>query len=469
MNMADSVIKFGTDGWRAIMNDTFIISNVRVVAQAIADYLKEEGRHEQGIVVGHDTRFFAEKFASECASIMLGNGIPVYMARRALPTPITAFSIKIYNAAGAIMLTASHNPPEYNGIKFIPEYAGPASPEITNKIEKHIALIRESGRVLSAPIEGHELLKEIEPMPEYTKHLSTLIDFGKLRESHLKIALDPMWGAAQGLMDTLLAEAGCTVEAIHNYRDVLFGGSYPDPSEKHLGELKDEVIKMKSDMGLALDGDADRFGAIDYNGTYITANQVLILVAVHLLKNRGFKGVIVRTVATTHLLDRIAQAHGTHVVEVPVGFKYIAQVMMTEPVVVGGEESGGLSIAGHIPEKDGLLADMLLAEMVAYEQKPLTEILNDIYEKYGKLYTERVDVYIEQEQKEQLLKSLKERPFKEIAGEKVVDVSFVDGVRFTLESGDWILIRPSGTEPLVRMYIESKEKDRVKDLEYLIK
>ncbi len=453
-------IKFGTDGWRAIMNDTFIIPNVRVVAQAIADYLKEEGLHEKGIVIGHDTRFFAEKFASECASVMLGNSIPVYMARRALPTPITAFSIKIYNTAGAIMLTASHNPPEYNGIKFIPEYAGPASPEITNKIEKHIALIRESGRILSALLEGHELLKEIEPMPEYTKHLSTLIDFGRLRESHLKIALDPMWGAAQGLMDTLLAEAGCTVETIHNYRDVLFGGSYPDPSEKHLGELKDEVIKMKFDMGLALDGDADRFGAIDYNGTYITANQVLSLVAVHLLKNRGLKGVIVRTIATTHLLDRIAQAHGTRVIEVPVGFKYIAQVMMKEPVVVGGEESGGLSIAGHIPEKDGLLADMLLAEMVAYEQKPMTQILDEIYEKYGRLYTQRVDVHLEQEQKEKLLKDLKDNPFREIAGERVADVSFVDGIRFTLEGSDWILVRPSGTEPLIRIYSESSEKNR---------
>ncbi len=466
--MSDSVIKFGTDGWRAVMNDTFIISNVRVVAQAIADYLKEEDLHEKGIVIGHDTRFFAEKFASECASIMLGNGIPVYMARRALPTPITAFSIKIYNTAGAIMLTASHNPPEYNGIKFIPEYAGPASPEITNKIEKHIALIRESGRILSAPFEGHELLKEIEPMPEYTKHLSTLIDFGRLRESHLKIALDPMWGAAQGLMDTLLAEAGCTVETIHNYRDVLFGGSYPDPSNNHLGELKDEVIKMKFDMGLALDGDADRFGAIDYNGTYITANQILSLVAVHLLKNRGLKGVIVRTIATTHLLDRIAQAHGTRVVEVPVGFKYIAQVMMKEPVVVGGEESGGLSIAGHIPEKDGLLADMLLAEMVAYEQKPMTQILDEIYEKYGRLYTQRVDVHLEQEQKEKLLKDLKDNPFREIAGERVADVSFVDGIRFTLEGSDWILVRPSGTEPLIRIYSESSEKNRFKDITRLL-
>ena len=466
--MSDSVIKFGTDGWRAVMNDTFIISNVRIVAQAIADHLKEEGLYEKGIVVGYDTRFFAEKFASECISIMLGNGIPVYTARRALPTPITAFSIKAYNTAGAIMLTASHNPPEYNGIKFIPEYAGPANPEITNKIEKHIASISEGGQILSAPLEGHELLREIEPMPNYTKHISTLVNFGKLRESRLKISLDPMWGAAQGLMDTLLAEAGCTVETIHNYRDVLFGGSYPDPSEIHLGELRDKVVRMKADIGLALDGDADRFGAIDYDGTYITANQVLSLVAVHLLKNRGFKGVIVRTVATTHLLDRIAQAYGTHVVEVPVGFKYIAQVMMKEPVIMGGEESGGLSIGGHIPEKDGLLADMLLAEMVAYEKKPLAEILNGIYEKYGRLYTQRVDVRLPQEKKERLLKGLKESPLREIAGERVMGVSFVDGIRFALEGSDWVLIRPSGTEPLIRIYTESREKDRFKDIEHII-
>lgn len=458
--MAESVIKFGTDGWRAIMNDTFIISNVRIVAQAIADYLKEEGINDKGIVIGHDTRFFAEQFARECASVMLGNDIPVYMARRALPTPITAYSIKVYDTAGAIMLTASHNPPDYNGIKFIPKYAGPASPDITEKIERSIKKNIGGERTLLASPEGHEKLHEIEPFPEYTSHLETLVDFNKLRQTQLRVVLDPMYGAAQGLMDVLLAEAGCTVETIHNYRDTLFGGSYPDPSEKHLTELKDEVIRTKSDLGLALDGDADRFGAIDYDGTYILPNQVLSLLAVHLLKNRGLTGSIVRTVATTHLLDEIARDYDTEAVETPVGFKYIAQVMMDRPVVVGGEESGGLSIQGHIPEKDGLLADMLLAEMVAYEQKPLTQILDEIYAKYGKFYSRRLDIHYPAEKKSELLQRLKNEPPSDIADDKLAEVRAVDGVKYILESGDWILIRPSGTEPLIRVYIESRDKDR---------
>ncbi|MHB8841568.1 MAG: phosphoglucomutase/phosphomannomutase family protein [Candidatus Aquicultor sp.] len=463
--MVDSVIKFGTDGWRAIMNDTFIISNVRIVAQAVADYLKEAGLAGKGIVIGHDTRFFAERFAAECASVMVGNDIPVYMSRRALPTPITAYSIKLYDTAGAIMLTASHNPPEYNGIKFIPEYAGPASPEITATIEKYISANVDGSGVKTASLEGSDLVHDIEPFPEYTKHLSTLIDFDRLRRAGLKVALDPMWGAAQGLMDTLLAEVGCTVETIHNYRDPLFGGSYPDPSEKHLAELKGEVMKMKADLGLALDGDADRFGAVDFNGTYIFANQVLSLVAVHLLKNRGMKGALVRTVATTHLLDEIAKDYSTEAIEVPVGFKYIAQEMMRQPVVVGGEESGGLSILGHIPEKDGLLADLLLAEMVAYEQKPLTEILDGIYEKYGKFYAKRLDIHLTPERKDFLLSELKNNPPQEIAGERVVETRAVDGIKYILASGDWMLARPSGTEPLVRIYIESRDKARFENLE----
>ncbi|HZD58823.1 MAG TPA: phosphoglucomutase/phosphomannomutase family protein [Anaerolineae bacterium] len=463
--MAESVIKFGTDGWRAIMNDTFIISNVQVVAQAIADYLVENGLRDKGIVIGYDTRFFAERFASECAAVMLGNNIPVYMPRRALPTPVTAYSIKVYNTAGAIMLTASHNPPEYNGIKFIPEYAGPASPEITGEIERLIKANLESNRLLKAPLEGHELLHEAEPFPRYTQHIANLIDFDKLREIKLKVVLDPMFGASQGLMDTLLAEVGCAVETIHNYRDPLFGGSYPDPSEKHLSELKNEVIRTKSDIGLALDGDADRFGAIDFNGTYITANQVLSLVAVHLLKNRGMRGSIVRTIATTHLLDEIARDNDTEVIETPVGFKYIAQVMMERPVVVGGEESGGLSIQGHIPEKDGLLADLLLAELVAYEERPLTEILDGIYHKYGRYYSKRLDIHYPSEKKGELLNNLVNRPPAAVAEDKVVEIRSVDGVKYILESGDWILARPSGTEPLIRVYIESKDERRFPSLE----
>jgi alpha-D-glucose phosphate-specific phosphoglucomutase len=466
--MANSVIKFGTDGWRAIMNDTFIIANVRIVAQAIADYLIEEEIADKGIVIGYDMRFFAERFAAECAAVMVGNGIKVFLPQRAMPTPVTAYAIKIYDAAGAIMLTASHNPPEYNGIKFIPDYAGPASPEITSKIEKNIEVNVNSGRLITGSIENNELVLEIAPFQKYTEQLGKLVDFKALKMQKLKVVLDPMYGAALGLMDRLLAEAGCTVDTIHNHRDVLFGGSYPDPCENHLSELKNEIKRTGADIGLALDGDADRFGAIDYDGTYIKANQVISLIAVHLLKNRGLKGAIVRTVATTHLLDEIANDYGANLIEVPVGFKYIAQEMMKKPVVIGGEESGGLSIQGHIPEKDGLLADLLLAEMMAYEKKPLTESLREIYVKYGRFYSKRIDIQISPETKEHLLEKLKNDPPADVAGDKVIEARDTDGMKFILESGDWFLVRPSGTEPLVRVYIESRDETRFSGLECFV-
>jgi alpha-D-glucose phosphate-specific phosphoglucomutase len=466
--MTENAIKFGTDGWRAIMNDTFIISNVRVVAQAIADYINEKGQASQGIVIGYDMRFFAERFAQECASVFIANGIKVYMPMRSLPTPVTAYSIKIYNAAGAIMLTASHNPPEYNGIKFIPDYAGPAGLEITSKIENHIRDIMATGRLLIESLEGSNLIQEIDPFNNYIEHLSTLVDFNALKEKGLKVALDPMYGAASGLMDKLLVEIGCKVETTHNFRDVLFGGSFPDPCEPHMTELKSIVKRMRADIGLALDGDADRFGAVDYDGTYIKPNQVISLIAVHLLKNRDIKGALVRTVATTHLLDEIAKDYGVELVEVPVGFKYIAHEMMNRDVAVGGEESGGLSIKGHIPEKDGLLADLLLAEMMAFEEKPLTELLSDIYSKYGMFCSRRIDIHMPNEIKERFLKQLKENPPKVVVGRAVAKVGTIDGVKIYLDNGDWFLARPSGTEPLVRVYLETSDENRLEELETFV-
>jgi alpha-D-glucose phosphate-specific phosphoglucomutase len=466
--VSEAVIKFGTDGWRAIMNDTFIIPNVRIVAQAIADYLKEVGKADKGIVIGYDMRYFAERFAAECASVMVANGIKVFMPARAIPTPVTAYAIKIYDAAGAIMLTASHNPPEYNGIKFIPDYAGPASPEITLKIENNIAKIIDGGNVLTESIDNNPLVIDIKPYQQYAEQLAKVIDIDVIRKEGLKVALDPMYGAGLGIMDKILAELGCNVETIHNSRDCLFGGSYPDPCENHLEELKSLMVKMNADIGLALDGDADRFGVVDYDGTYIKPNQVISLIAVHLLKNRGLKGAIVRTVATTHLLDEIAKEYGVDAVEVPVGFKYIAQEMMKRPVVVGGEESGGLSIQGHIPEKDGLLADLLLAEMMAFEKKPLTELLGEIYDKYGQFYSKRIDIHLTPETKDKFLENLKENPPENIEGDKLVNINDIDGTKMIFESGDWILARPSGTEPLVRVYIESRDEARFSNLECYI-
>jgi len=445
------------------MCDAFTLENVRIVTQAIVDYVKSEGKQKSGLIIGYDTRFFAERFAEACASVLAGNGMPVYLVKRAMPTPITAYAIGAYGAAGAIMLTASHNPPEYNGIKFIPDYAGPATPEITKRIEESIGEI-EVSKIPSVFLEGNELIHFIDPVPSYINHLKTLVDFDLIKRSGLKVVVDPMYGAGQGILKTLLEVAGCEVYPIHDCRDVLFGGFLPDPSFENLQELRTLVLKKKADLGLALDGDADRFGVVDSLGVYLSPNQVLTILCLHLLRARGFRGSLVRTVATTHSLDKIATEFGAKIEETPVGFKYVGEIMRSEPVVLGGEESGGLSILGHIPEKDGLLADLLLAEIVAYQRKPLSHILEDIYREYGHHYSERLDVEYPQDKKQVLLAELKTCPPPSIAGLSIEEVVTKDGVKYVLSEGSWILIRPSGTEPLIRIYIESTSKEKFEEL-----
>lgn len=445
------------------MCDAFTLENVRIVTQAIADYVKSEKKQRSGLVIGYDTRFFAERFAEACASVLAGNGMPVYLVKRAMPTPITAYAIGVYGTAGAIMLTASHNPPEYNGIKFIPDYAGPATSEITKKIEENIGRI-EASRTPSASLEGSELVHFIDPVSSYVDHLKKLVDFDLIGRGGLKVVVDPMYGAGQGILKTLLEKAGCEVYPIHDHRDAFFGGSLPDPSLENLQELRALVLERKADLGLALDGDADRFGVVDSLGIYLSSNQVLTILCLYLFTVRGFKGSLVRTVATTHSLDRIAAEFGVKVEETPVGFKYVGEIMRGEPVVLGGEESGGLSILGHIPEKDGLLADLLMAEVLAYWKKPLSHILEDIYREYGHHYNERLDVKYPQDRKHILLAELKSCPPSSMAGLSVEGVITKDGVKYLLSEGSWILIRPSGTEPLIRVYIESTSKERFEDL-----
>lgn len=454
--MAASVIKFGTDGWRAVMCEDFTVPRVRMVARAIAEYINAHGLAARGLVIGYDTRFFSERFAAACAEEAVAMGVKVYMPERPMPTPLTAFAIKARHAAGAIMITASHNPSEYNGIKFIPEYAGPASKEITDEIESRIESLSEadfSGQQRHNPA----VVEHLDVFPEYLAHIESLVDFDRLRSDGLKVALDPLYGAAYGLLDGVFAAAGCSqVDTINNHRDPLFGGGHPEPSEERLADLRRLLLDREADLGLAVDGDADRFGALDYDGTYLTANQILSLVAFHLLKNKGKRGKVVRTVATTHLLDEIAAEYGCDLVETPVGFKHIAAEMLKDSVVVGGEESGGLSIGGHIPEKDGIIADLILAELLAYEGRPLGDVLKDIYQRFGHFHSERLDLRLSGEAKNKLINTMVSSPPERFAGLKVIAVENTDGVKYALENGDWVLARPSGTEPLVRVYVESK-------------
>jgi len=467
-----SGIKFGTDGWREIIAREFTFENVRFVTQAIAEYVCAHNMAGRGVVIGYDNRFLSEHFAVAVAEVLCGNGVRVFMTGRATPTPVTAFAVKQLGAAGAVMLTASHNPPEYNGIKFIPEYAGPALPYITDEIEANVRRITGQGNYSAMAYDRaveKGLVEQADPFEEYTAHLKTIVNTAEIGRAQLKVIVDPMFGAGIGYLDRLLADSGCQVEVIHGYRDPLFGGSMPEPSAKVLTELREKVITGKADLGLALDGDADRFGIIDRDGTYIIPNQVLYLIYYHLLNSRGVKGPVARSVATTHMLDRIAAHYGLTVDETPVGFKYIGESMMKKGSVLGGEESGGLSITGHIPEKDGILAAALITELVAVEKMPLGQILAKLEAKFGGLASERLDIHTTAEKKEPVLEAVKELDPESVAGEKVVKVLAIDGKKFVLQDGSWVLIRASGTEPLFRIYVESKDIDKLRKIQSEIK
>jgi len=492
-----SDIKFGTDGWRALMSDSFNTENVKKIAQAIADYLNEDavgtvptqlaGGQSPKVFIGYDTRQNSDTFAKACADVLAANNIKVFLPERAIPTPITAFAIKDMSLSGAIMITASHNPPQYNGIKFIPFYAGPATEDITKAIEKNLNVTRDPYVGLRPPRDDKNVLTKedkysvipsersdeespvtstIDPIPAYKKHLEDLIDTGLLRESKLKVLASPMFGAAHGIFSDILKDYGCEVEAIDDEADPNFGGLTPEPIPKNLGSTIQKLKSNSYDIALVLDGDADRFGVFDSNALFIQANHVLALIADYLVSIRKLKGSLVRSVATTHFLDVIAQSNGLKAHETPVGFKYVGQIMREEPVVLGGEESAGLSVLNHIPEKDGILAGLLLAEITAYYGKPLGEVLEELFKKYQRRFiTRRLDLELSMDAKEALMRKLKTEPAGEIAGLKVTETIDIDGVKFILEEGSWLLARPSGTEPIVRIYLEADSPSKLDKLE----
>ncbi|QRG65718.1 phosphoglucomutase/phosphomannomutase family protein [Brevibacillus choshinensis] len=463
-------IRFGTDGWRAIVADEFTMENVRVVAQAIASYTKEMGLQEQAILVGHDTRFLGRRFAEEVVRVLTANQIRTYLVNEAAPTPAVAFGVKHFAASGAVMITASHNPPEYNGMKYIPHYAGPATPVITKRLEEWIARIQETGDVRTMTLEeakSRKMLQIIVLRPHYEAHLRRLVNTDVLRNSSLEVVVDAMHGAGMGYVSGLLSEAGVKNVGIRETVDAAFGGDLPEPNDKHLALLKKEVVSRGASLGLANDGDADRFGVVDRFGQYVPPNDVLALLTYHLVKNRKLSGRIVRTVATTHLLDRMAAAYGLELVETPVGFKYIGEQMLQGDVLIGGEESGGASILGHIPEKDGVLINLLLAEMCAVEEKGIDQILRDVYDLFGELFHTRLDIQLPE--KDRWIHEMVSFPPKQVGPFRVREVNRVDGIKLMLDEGHWVLIRPSGTEPLVRIYCEATSATALEKLKESIR
>lgn len=453
-----SKIEFGTDGWRGIIADDFTFSNVCKVTRAIARYLDVTYSKARPVLIGYDTRFLADQFAHTAAAVLADLGWRVQIVDRDCPTPVIAYSARHLNSAGALMFTASHNPAPYCGIKYIPDYAGPATTQITD------AIVANLDRVSDAPPSGNssDRISMFDPKPAYLTAIYSILDVDRIRNAKLKVKYDALYSTSRGYLDTVLTHCGCEIESFHTYRDVLFGGGMPEPKGEQLIGLVDAVKTNQADLGLATDGDSDRFGIVDEQGTILTPNTILLLLARHLIKNKGKRGAIVRTVATTRLLDNFAAIYGLELYETAVGFKYIGEKMRQAPVLIGGEESGGLSIIGHIPEKDGILADMLVAEAIAYEGKPLSQLVQEvIVEADGPLYNHRVDLRLTNPHKKAVLDSFTQNPPTQIAGFTIKEVGRKDGIKLYLEEGSWILLRPSGTEPLIRVYLETNSLKKV--------
>jgi phosphoglucomutase len=459
-------ITFGTSGWRGIMCEDFIFENVKVVTQAIADNVKASGEADKGIIVGYDSRFMGESFARESARVLTGAGIKTFLCVRDTPTPVIAFEILRRRTAGGINFTASHNPPEYNGIKFSPSSGGPALPETTNDIERRANEM--AGEVCYSECSIDEamkkgLLEEIDPMHEYLNDLAKKVDFAAIAKLGT-IAVNPLYGTARGYLAEPLKAKGVQVVQMNAQRDPYFGGFPPEPSEKY---IQDFIKLVQQDpeirLGIATDGDADRFGIVDGDGSFIEPNYIIALLLDYLIRVKGMTGGVGRSVATSHLIDAVAKMHGIEVFETPVGFKYIGELITQDKIVIGGEESAGLTIKGHVPEKDGILACLLVAEMVAREGMSVKALLERLYEKVGRYLTKRVNITLSPELEAVFPERIAATPTS-FAGKAVQERITVDGNKFLLEDGSWLLFRKSGTEPVVRLYCEASSEERLQAL-----
>ncbi|MFZ1700698.1 MAG: phosphoglucomutase/phosphomannomutase family protein [Pyrinomonadaceae bacterium] len=451
-------IRFGTSGWRAIIADDFTFQNVRAVTESICSYLKTESdTNGRTLIVGHDSRFMGETFTNVAAEIASQKGFRVLRCTGPTPTPTISHAIRSNNAAGGMNFTASHNPPEYQGIKFSTADGAPALPEITKQIEAGI-----EANAKAADAKGGEIV-DLDPRPAYLDDLKTKVRFDVIAAANGRYAYDAIWGTGRGYLDRTLRDHGLEVETIHDTRDVLFGGRAPEPGEDHLDELRDAVKSKGLALGLATDGDGDRFGVIDSNGDFITPNRLIALLTDYLAESRGEPRGVARSVATSHQVDRVAKARGIKLYETPVGFKFIGELINKDEIILGGEESAGLSIRGHYPEKDGILACLLAAEAVAARGASLTEQLGELFKRDGKLESGRIGVKLTPDVAAKLKDKLEQEP-AEIGGRRVENINRMDGVKFLFENNAWMLMRPSGTEPMVRIYAESENVDDLEEI-----
>jgi phosphoglucomutase len=460
-------ISFGTSGWRGIFCEDFTLDNVKVVTQAIADYLRAVGEEKKGLVVGHDTRFMGEYFARETARVLAGAGIKSYLCDRDTPTPVIAFEILRRKTAGGINFTASHNPYEYNGLKFSPGWGGPALPETTREIENRANAMLGEFCYKEMPLDQAfraGLVGEIDPRPAYFEALRKLVDFEAIARSGMTIAVNPLYGTGRGYLDTLLSEAGVNIVTLNDQRDPYFGGLPPEPARNHIADF---ISMVKGNpgvgLGLATDGDADRYGIVDGDGSFVEPNYILALLDDYLVRVKGKNGDVARSVATSHFIDAVARYHGQEVLETPVGFKFIGEYIRDDRILIGGEESAGLTVRGHVPDKDGILACLLVAEMVAVQGKSLGELLKELYGRVGEFHTARENIRLTPELEDAYAGKLASPPM-ELAGKKVEKVITIDGSKFLFRDGTWVLFRKSGTEPVVRVYAEGRSSEELEKL-----
>jgi phosphoglucomutase len=455
-------IKFGTSGWRAIMAEDFTFANVRRAVSGIARYVASQKPSRACVIVGRDPRFLGETFCSIAADILAAHGITPLVIAEAAPTPAIAYAVTREHADGAINFTASHNPPEYNGIKFSTPDGAPGLPEVTQRIEAEIATL-DSNPAASPQVPSKVGAQSLDPRGMYLARLREIIDLHVIRKAGLRVVYDPLWGAARGYPDALLRDAGVAVAVVHDYRDVLFGGHAPEPDDHLLEHLRAKMRASKAHIGIATDGDADRFGIVDEDGTFFQPNYIIALLFDYLVESRGWRNGVGKSVATTNLINALARYHHVELHETPVGFKYIGELIKQDKVAIGGEESAGLSIRHHVPEKDGILAGLLCCEMVARKGKSLDQQLQELFVKVGSFYPQRENFRLTPEVKEKFTEKLGQNP-SDFFGRTVKEVVRTDGLKLICEDGSWVCYRLSGTEPVVRVYYEAGSAEQLAKL-----
>ncbi|HVM63030.1 MAG TPA: phosphoglucomutase/phosphomannomutase family protein [Verrucomicrobiae bacterium] len=457
-------IKFGTDGWRGVIAEDFTFENVRRVAQATADYWNSLVGTNKAAIVGYDNRFLSETYAKLVCEVLAANGIKALYPPSAPPTPAVSYAVRDRKLAGAVMITASHNPPQFNGYKLKAHYAGPADPDVCAQVEARVdrspvRTINFDDGVKNGSIEIYD------PQPAHVAAVKRIVDLKKIRAAKLPVVVDSMYGCGEHLLESLLEKSACKVQTIRGERDALFGGINPEPIGKNLGALCDAVKKARAQIGVATDGDADRMGVVDDKGKYVSIQLVFAMLLLHLLRDRGENtGLVVKSANCTVLIDRICQANGLRLAEVPVGFKYICEKMRETNVLIGGEESGGIGFQGHIPERDGIVANLMLLEMLAVTGKRVGEIARELQKEFGASFYDRIDMHFPLTKREKFIETLRTQPPKELQGVLLAQMKDFDGVKYVCKDDSWLMFRVSGTEPIIRIYSEAATEARVKKL-----